>query len=278
MTTDEKPRLWIAPAAVISGLCAGIFATLLVDLIGSAFGSGTTNPTPAVSLLSSLAFDLGFVAAALYFTWIRGSRPRPSEFGYAPAGWGLAVGSFVLAAIVYYVVSFGYGTLVHVHGTDKLPSSFDVQHSTAAMLGTAAFICVAAPICEEFFFRGFLFGVLRRMHVRVAGRELGPWLAAVIVAILFGLAHVGSAPIQYIVPLGFLGFVLCLLRWRTGSLYPCMALHSFNNSLAIGVLLNWTVGEIAVLLAASWALIAVITGPLARVGASAPSDAAIAPG
>ena len=53
--------------------------------------------------------------------------------------------------------------------------------------------------------------------------------------ILFGLAHLGSAPSQYLVPLGFLGFVLCLVRWRTGSLYPCMALHSANNALALGV-------------------------------------------
>jgi CAAX protease family protein len=266
---SEQPRLWTAPAAVLFGLCAGIFSTILVILIGSAFGSSTSNPTPAVSLLSSLAFDLSFVAAALYFSWLRvGRRPQPAEFGYAPTRWGLAVGAFVVAAIAYYAISFVYGQLVQVHGTDKLPSSFDVQHSTAAMLGTAAFVCVAAPICEEFFFRGFLFGVLRRMHVRVGGRELGPWVAALIVAILFGAAHLGSAPIQYIVPLGFLGFVLCLLRWRTESLYPCMALHSFNNSLAIGVLLNWTVGDVALLLAASWALIAVLTGPLSRAGAT----------
>ncbi len=35
---------------------------------------------------------------------------------------------------------------------------------------------------------GFLFGVLRRMNVQVSGRQLGPWLAALIVAVLFGLA------------------------------------------------------------------------------------------
>ena len=97
------------------------------------------------------------------------------------------------------------------------------------------FVCVIAPIAEEFFFRGFVFGALRRMHVVIAGRNIGVWIAAVITGILFGLAHTGSASPQYLVPLGFLGFVLCLVRWRTGSLYPCMALHSINNSLALGV-------------------------------------------
>ncbi len=35
------------------------------------------------------------------------------------------------------------------------------------------------------------------------------------------------------------GFGLCLLYWRTGSLYPCIALHALNNSLAFGVSQKW---------------------------------------
>jgi membrane protease YdiL (CAAX protease family) len=124
-------------------------------------------------------------------------------------------------------------------------------------------------MAEEFFFRGFLFGVLRRMRVVVGGRELGPWLAAVIVGLLFGLAHYDSAQPQFLVPLGFLGFVLCVLRWKTGSLYPCMALHSINNCIALGVNeLGWSFGEIVLLTAAALALIAAVTGPLSRRAAA----------
>jgi membrane protease YdiL (CAAX protease family) len=128
------------------------------------------------------------------------------------------------------------------------------------------FVCVIAPIAEEFFFRGFLFGVLRRMRVRFAGRELGTWVAAVITGIVFGLAHTGSASSQYLLPLGFLGFVLCLVRWKTGSLYPCMALHSINNSLALGLnQLGWTGAfELGGLIIGSLLVIAALTGPLAR--------------
>ena len=118
-------------------------------------------------------------------------------------------------------------------------------------------------MAEEFFFRGFFFGALRRLPLRVAGHELGPWVAAILTGILFGLAHTGSASSQYLVPLGFLGFVLCLVRWRTGSLYPCMALHSFNNALALGVnQLNWTGVEVGLLILASWLVTATITAPL----------------
>jgi CAAX protease family protein len=133
-------------------------------------------------------------------------------------------------------------------------------------------VCVLAPIAEEFFFRGFIFGALRRWRITVRGHELGPWVAAVLTGILFGLAHTGSASSQYLIPLGFLGFVLCLVRWRTRSLYPCMVLHSANNSLALGVnQLNWNGGEIIALMLGSLLLIAIVTGPLAVRGAAVPT-------
>jgi len=260
-----RAPLWIAPAALGVGLCVAIIGSVAVYGIGAALGSSLATPTPAVSLLASLVFDLAFVAAALYFTVFR-RHWRAADFGYRRTGWALGCKAFVAGAVVYYVATLVYAALLHLHGTDKLPSSFGVHRSTAAMLGTAAFVCVIAPICEEFFFRGFLFGVLCRMNVRLGGRELGPWLAALIVAILFGLAHTGSvSSSQYLIPLAFLGFVLCLIRWRTGSLYPCMALHSFNNCIAMGVLLSWSLGEVVVLLAAAWAIVAVVTVPLARM-------------
>jgi membrane protease YdiL (CAAX protease family) len=259
-------RLWIAPAAVLLGLCGGIFASVVVELVGTAFGSPAGHPTPAVSLLASLALDLSFVGAALWFTALR-DTPSPVDFGYRPTSWKLGVGAFLFAGISYYGLTWIYGIVFDIHGTDKLPSDFGVNSSTWALVGTAAFVCVVAPICEEFFFRGFFFGVLSRMHVKVGHREAGPLVAALITGVLFGLAHTGSvSSAQYLIPLGFLGFVLCLVRWRTGSLYPCLALHSFNNSLALGVLLGWNAGAIGGLLAASWALVAAVTWAMVRAG------------
>ena len=84
------------------------------------------------------------------------------------------------------------------------------------------------------------------------------------VGVLFGLAHFDSAQPEYLVPLGFLGFVLCIVRWKTGSLYPCMALHAINNSIALGVNeLGWNLVEILALTLGALALIALVTGPLA---------------
>ena len=259
---EEVPwPAWTAPVAVLTGLVVGVFGSVVVAGIGSATGSRTNSP--AVNLVSDLVFDVGFVITALYFASLR-RRPRPEDFGYRRIALSVGVGACLAGGIGYYVATAIYQSLVHLHGSDKLPQSLGVGSSTAALVGAAVFVCVVAPIAEEFFFRGFIFGALRRWRVEVRGHNIGTWLAAVITGILFGLAHTGSAASQYLVPLGFLGFVLCLVRWRTGSLYPCMALHSINNSLALGVnQLHWDAGEILALLAASVTVVGAITLPLA---------------
>jgi membrane protease YdiL (CAAX protease family) len=254
---------WTAPAALLLGFGLGAVTSILVDVAARAGGSSLAHPTPAVSIASDVVFDLSFVAAALYFASASGRRAGLADFGFRRARPRIAVSAFVLAIIGYYGLTTIYGVLFHLRGTDKLPNDLGIGHSTPALVGAAIFVCVIAPVAEEFFFRGFIFGALRRMRVVIAGRDLGTWLAAVVTAILFGLAHFSSAAPQYLIPLGFLGFVLCVVRLRTGSLYPCIALHSANNALALGInQLSWNTAEIAALVAGSWLVIAAITGPL----------------
>jgi membrane protease YdiL (CAAX protease family) len=261
---SDEPRwpLWMAPAAILLGFGLGLVLTIIVELVGHAAGSSIAHPTPAVTIASDIVFDLGFVVSAIYFTRLAGHL-SPADFGFRRISWKVGIKAFVVAAVCYFVVTAVYASLFNLHGKDKLPSGLGVSTSTAALVAATVFVCVVAPIAEEFFFRGFLFGVLRRMPIKVAGRELGPWVAAVVVGILFGLAHTGSASSQYLVPLGFLGFVLCLVRWKTGSLYPCMALHSANNALALGVdQFHWSALGIIGLMVGSLLVIAAVTGPL----------------
>ncbi len=274
-TASPSWPLWIAPAAILLGLGLGQIGVIVVNVVGQAAGGSTvSHPSPAVSIVSDVVADLAFVLAAIYFSSLRG-RSRPGDFGFRPTPARRALGLVVLAAVSYYVLTWAYAVALNLHGKDRLPSELGVAHSTAALVGAAVFVCVIAPMAEEFFFRGFLFGVLAQWRIRVFGREAGVWLAALVVGVLFGLAHTGSASPQYLVPLGFLGFVLCLVRWRTCSLYPCMALHSFNNSLALGVNeLHWGAGAILALIAGALLVIGVLTGPLAARPASAATSAA----
>jgi uncharacterized protein len=256
----KRPPLWLAPATVLVGFAIGLFVQVIVELIGTAAGSPSGHPTAAVLIVSDVLFDLSFVAAALYMVVVPGWMNRKS-FGYVRINWKTALAWLLAAAAAYYLITWAYQLAFNLHQTDKLPTDLHVKTSTWAAIGTGLFTCVVAPCCEEFFFRGFLFGVLRGIRARAFGRDLGPWIAAVIVAILFGAAHYQSADPQALIPLGFLGFVLCIMRWKTGSLYPGMALHCINNCIALGVTeFAWGVGPIVLCVAGSLAAIWLLTG------------------
>jgi uncharacterized protein len=261
---DRPPwPLWLAPAGVVLGFMLASFGTIVVDAIAHAGGSSLSNPSPAANIISDIVFDLCFVGVALWLT-SRIGRLRPADFGYRRIPPKTGIAAVLLGAIAYYGVTAIYAAVVKTNQTDKLPSDLGVTHSTAALVAASLFVCAIAPMAEEFFFRGFLFGTLRNLPLRLGKYDGGPWVAAVVTALLFGLAHLGSAPAVYLIPLAFLGFVLALIRWRTRSLYPCMALHSANNALALGVnQLGWNVSEIGGLMIASWVVIGLITGPLA---------------
>ena len=264
---DGRPSLWLAPAGILLGFALGAVGTAVVDGIAAANGGSVNHPGPVASIVGDIVFDLCFVVAAVALLASRG-RLRNAGFGYRRIRWTVALRTVVIAAVVYYGLSAVYSTLLHLNGNEKLPSELGSGHG-ATLVAAGLFVCVIAPMAEELFFRGFLFGVLRGIPARVAGRDLGPWIAAVITGILFGLAHTGSASSQYLVPLGFLGFVLCLVRWRTGSLYPCMALHSANNALALGVnQLHWSAPAIVGLIVASWLVVGAVTGPLSGTRAA----------
>jgi CAAX protease family protein len=80
-----------------------------------------------------------------------------------------------------------------------------------------------------------------------------------------------------LVPLAALGFALCLLYRYTGSLYPCIAAHSLNNSLAFGALEGWG-WQIPVLMAGALAAIALLALGAQRAGViTAPPAARAAP-
>ena len=260
--SDEVPwPTWTVPAAFAIGLVVGVLATAAVAGIGRAAGSNAD--APGVNIAGDIVFDLSFVVAALYLAGLH-RRVKPSDFGYRRVGLGLSIGAFLTAGVSYYVLTALYQAIFGLHGNEKLPRGLGIGQSTAALIGAAAFVCVVAPVAEEFFFRGFVFGALRRWHVNARGRDLGTWAAAIVTGLLFGLVHAGSTSARYLVPLALFGFVLCLVRWRTRSLYPCMALHSVNNSLALGIAqLHWAAGDVLALAAGSVALIGALTLPLA---------------
>ena len=243
-------RAWTAWVALVAGFAGAIAGAIALAIVAAAFGASLDSPPPSVNILGTVIQDLCLVGAAVFMARL-GGRPRPWDFGLRPTrlwpavGWGLAVW------VSFFLFTAAWVALLGQKSTDDtLPRSLGVDRSDVALISVAVLVCVVAPICEEFFFRGYFFTALRSWK--------GIWPAAVITGLVFGAIHVGSADPAYLVPLAFFGFMLCMLYVRTGSLYPGVAVHALNNCTAFGVSQHWNFGEIALAVVCAYALIAAI--------------------
>ena len=171
----------------------------------------------------------------------------------------------MLGWLGFFMFSGAYVAIFDIDARDELPSELGADDSTVALVAVAILVTVIAPIAEEFFFRGYFFGALRNWK--------GPMVAAIVTGLVFGAIHAGSSPAPFLVPLAVFGFVLCLITWRTQSLYPAIVLHALNNSLALGVSQGWD-WQIPVLMLGANAAIAAVILPLGGARRQSPAPAA----
>jgi membrane protease YdiL (CAAX protease family) len=252
---------WTSVLALIAGLGGALAGGLVIYVIATIAGASLDNPPASVNIGATFLQDVAFIVAAIGFASLV-AKPRPWHFGLRGTPLLPAIGYVVAGYVTFITFAAAWTAILNIHESDDVVKQLGADNSTAALIAVSFLVCVVAPIAEEFFFRGFFFGALRNWR--------GVWPAAVITGLVFGGIHVGSAPIGFLVPLAFFGFVLCLIYERTRSLYPCMALHCINNSIAFGVGEKWG-WEIPVVLAGSLATIAAVMYVVSRTwGASGP--------
>lgn len=250
---------WLAFGALISALVLAAVGALLIDIPALALGAkiSESHTSPGLVIANTTVQDLGFIAAAVFFAQLGGRRVAAWQFGLRPTRVGRALGPFVAVAVSFIVFLELWSLGVHTT-KEKLLETLGTHQSTLLLALTAALTCVIAPVCEEFLFRGFIFRALRNWR--------GTFPAALITGVLFGAVHAGSAPASDLVPLGVFGFLLCLLYRYSGSLYPCIALHSINNSIAFAALEEWSVAGGFALIVGALAVILALALALKRAG------------
>ncbi len=204
---DHRPI--IAESAIVTifdpdpdsggGLLA-IQGLVALNLVGVAFGFASLRDSPVVA------------------------PARLGLRGFAPSALGIAA----LAYLAYIVFAAIYAPLFSPEQED-VTRDLGVDEGGVAAVVAGVLIVGVAPFSEEVFFRGFMYGGLRR--------SLPVWAAAGISGLIFGLLHYTGPDSLAVVPqLAVLGILLAWLYERTGSLWLPIMLHVVNNAVAFAVL------------------------------------------
>ena len=237
----EGPRwpVWYAPAAFVAALIAVFLVAAVAQVIVAATGNDFPTSGPGIELGGTLVQDLLLVGAAVYFA-SRVAAPRLWQFGLRPTRLRLAVNGVLGAYAAFWVFSVFYQLIFDPHGKQTVAKDLGADNGGALLVLAAILVIVVAPVCEEFFFRGFFYRALRSRFT--------PVIAAGIDGVVFGAIHyTGAQTLAVLPPLAVLGFVFCMLYQYTGSLFPSIALHAVNNSISYAVTVKASPGVAAAL-------------------------------
>ncbi len=205
-----------ARVSVADGMMAALLFFVLQGLVLGFFIGIKAAISPAAMLWISFCTAGAVTYAAVRFIyWRAGTQGVPRIVGANLRGalpWGVAGGvAAALGGIAYIVVASSLGVL------PRAP-----HPSLAAALWLAPLAILAAPLFEEFIFRGLIFGGLRR--------TLGPIAATLASAGIFAIVH----PPGSFIPVFGMAVCAAFVYERTRMLAAPMLVHAIYNAVVLG--------------------------------------------
>ncbi len=212
---------------ILGTLAASVPAALVAAALADGADIDKDPEALTAVLAASLFLELFLLATAVHFSVRKYGLPL-SRLGLRMperAGWWLPF-ALVMGGLgivyVYFTILAGFG----VEPDADIPE--EAFHNLAPAAVLAVLSLVFAPLMEEVFFRGFIFGGLRGRWGAV-GAALGS-------GFLFALAHIGNPGTLYIIPpIGLVGALFALGYAYSGSIYPTMAAHFLFNLVSFSV-------------------------------------------
>jgi ABC-2 type transport system permease protein/sodium transport system permease protein len=206
----------------------------------------------AASLATSVIFAGLPLAAAIirrvrlvsgFRIGLTGNLPRLAVAVPAAIVLGMSLWAFAHEAVV---IQMQLGLLELTSAQRQQATELAEQLRTLPVAWVVFCLAVTPAVCEELFFRGYLFSGL--------SSKLRPWATIGTSALLFGVFHVvtpGGIAFVRFVPSTFLGLVLGWLAWRSASVLPGIVLHACHNGLLVLLSIyqprleaaGWGVGE-----------------------------------
>jgi membrane protease YdiL (CAAX protease family) len=157
-------------------------------------------------------------------------RTLSADFGFKKVGLRNSLRTLVIGIAMVYmatVVSFLWSNMLTLFGYTH--TSTPTEYDSIGILFLELFMTAVLPgFCEEFAHRGLLFYGYRDSGFKVV----------IVSALLFSLMHQNIRQTGYTF---FDGIVMALLCYYTGSIWPSIFVHFFNN--AVSVL--WGYGDYA---------------------------------
>ncbi len=219
-------QIWAVPWRPRDVWLGVVFAAITVAIaLGLAVLLAATSANPNIDLWVGLfpsLFELLFIAVAWWFS-VRKYHAPWRTLGFVKFRPSMLAVGFGLLWVTYFVIGI-YNYFLRSFGLEMQTDVTPVVQELASPWPLVFTAVVIAPVSEEIFFRGFVFGGLRPRY---------GWLrAAVISSALFAMAH---GQLTFFPAAFLLGFLFAYLYQRSGSVWPGLILHMVVNGLALGV-------------------------------------------
>jgi ABC-2 type transport system permease protein len=216
-TEAPPPRIALSDG-LVTALAFFVLQTVLVVLF-LAWGD-----PPGASLFYSFTIAGGLAAAFSLYVFFRMKVPRIREavgLSFPPGSAGKSLGLGVAAGLA----AAGFGALYLMLADRWEPlrklklEALEMRAGLSAdsLLWLGFLAVVAAPLFEEFIFRGLIYRGMRR--------SAGPLSAMLLSAALFAIVH----PPIAVIPVFVLGLATAFIAERTGNLLAPVLAHSIYN-------------------------------------------------
>jgi membrane protease YdiL (CAAX protease family) len=226
-------RWWEAlVAALIAWFAGGLASLPLVALLKP----DLSGPIGGEGLFIGIVTNA--VTMGLLIVWLRTAHPRWVEIIGWPDRSGvvreLAIGAGLGILVRLAAGIVGGGVVLILKDASNRPVNLPTQINTHltgwGLVSFAIFAVIAAPVLEEFVFRGLLFRSIADRH--------GFWLGAVVSAVAFGAFHLLTPGDGLdVLALGIThvgtGLGLAWIYWKRQNLLASIAGHAIFNLIAV---------------------------------------------
>ena len=228
MDYEERGKEWQGHTVGLVGVLVAVVVTVTLGA-GVAAGFGAFSGAGGADALAPLFVALYGALLVGISAGVLVGRGNFASVGLVGTTWRwvlIGVGFAFLSRLLTFVLVPIY-ILLTGDATNPQQGLFrDFLGGSAVQFALLALaIGLLAPFAEELFFRGLVFGWLRRW---------GFWFAALVSAGLFGLAH----GVNVVLPASFaLGLLNAIAYERSGSIWPAIVSHATFNGTSLLALL-----------------------------------------